>query len=58
MADAVVQLLTAQATDPDATTPELTFRPELVVRGSTGPATGRVREAVGATPGLSTTSGS
>jgi len=38
MASAVVQLLTAQITDADAATPELTFRPELVVRGSTGTA--------------------
>lgn len=38
MADAVVQLLTAQIADAEAGTPELTFRPELVVRGSTGPA--------------------
>lgn len=38
MSSAVVQLLTAQITDTEAATPELTFRPELVVRGSTAPA--------------------
>ena len=36
MASAVVQLLTAQIGDATASTPELTFRPELVVRGSSG----------------------
>ena len=38
MSSAVVQLLTAQIADSGAAMPELTFRPELVVRGSTGPA--------------------
>lgn len=38
MASAIVQLLTAQIADTEAATPELTFRPELVVRRSTGPA--------------------
>ncbi len=38
MGSAIVQLLTAQITDAGAATPELTFRPELVVRSSTGPA--------------------
>ena len=36
MASAIVQLLTAQIADTGAATPELTFRPELVVRSSTG----------------------
>ena len=38
MGSAIVQLLTAQVNDEGAATPELTFRPELVVRNSTGPA--------------------
>jgi LacI family transcriptional regulator, repressor for deo operon, udp, cdd, tsx, nupC, and nupG len=38
MASTVVQLLTAQISDAEAATPELTFRPELVVRASTGTA--------------------
>jgi len=38
MGSAIVQLLTAQINDEGAATPELTFRPELVVRNSTGPA--------------------
>ena len=38
MASAIVQLLTAQIADTGAATPELTFRPELVVRRSTGSA--------------------
>ena len=37
MASAIVLLLTAQIADNGAATPELTFRPELVVRSSTGP---------------------
>ena len=53
MASAVVQLLTTQITDADAATPELTFRPELVVRGSTGTAPGSaaVEPAEAAQPG-------
>lgn len=57
MADAVVQLLTAQANDPDAATAELTFRPELVVRGSTGPVASHLGSVVGTTSGLAATSG-
>ncbi len=38
MSSAVVQLLMAQISDTGAATPELTFRPELVVRASTGAA--------------------
>lgn len=53
MADAVVQLLTAQMGDIEAGTPELTFRPELVARGSTGPAPTRTDlRADTPTPGL------
>lgn len=40
MSSAVVQLLTAQIADAEAAAPELTFRPELVVRASTGAAPG------------------
>ncbi|MFO7960293.1 MAG: LacI family DNA-binding transcriptional regulator [Nitriliruptoraceae bacterium] len=40
MSSAVVQLLTAQISDAEAAAPELTFRPELVVRASTGAAPG------------------
>jgi DNA-binding LacI/PurR family transcriptional regulator len=55
MADAVVQLLTAQASDQDAETRELTFRPELVVRGSTGAVSRRAGDASQITPDLTST---
>lgn len=58
MSSAVVQLLMAQITDVAAATPELTFRPELVVRASTAPVPdagdtrGRDPEPSGTTIGL------
>jgi DNA-binding LacI/PurR family transcriptional regulator len=55
MADAIVQLLTAQIADQEAATPELTFRPELIMRGSTGSASARTDEVVAAEPDLTTT---
>jgi LacI family transcriptional regulator, repressor for deo operon, udp, cdd, tsx, nupC, and nupG len=41
MGQAAVDLLVAQIEGVGVTSDELLFEPELVVRGSTGPATGR-----------------